>query len=103
MIERFTNDAVQIKIEATALTIPNIEQSYVEVDYRSKTEVLCRLLDLHDVKYGIIFGFTKIQVDELTDALVARGYAADKLHGDMTQMMRERVMKRFRERQVELL
>ena len=103
MIERFTNDAVQIKIEATALTIPNIEQSYVEVDFRSKTEVLCRLLDVHDVKYGIIFGFTKIQVDEVTEALIARGYTADKLHGDMTQPLRERVMKRFRDRQVELL
>lgn len=103
MIERFTNDPVRVKIEATVMTIPSIEQSYVEVDYRSKTEVLCRLLDLHDVKYGIIFGFTKIQVDELTDALVARGYAADKLHGDMTQMMRERVMKRFREHKIDLL
>ena len=103
MIERFTNDPVQIKIEATAQTVPNIEQSYVEVDFRSKTEVLCRLLDVHDVKYGIIFGFTKLQVDEVTDALIARGYTADKLHGDMTQPLRERVMKRFRDRQVELL
>ncbi|MDB6138161.1 MAG: box helicase [Verrucomicrobiaceae bacterium] len=103
MIERFTNDPAQIRIEATALTIPNIEQSYVEVDFRSKTEVLCRLLDVHDVKYGIIFGFTKIQVDEVTEALIARGYIADKLHGDMTQPLRERVMKRFRDRQVELL
>ena len=103
MIERFTNDPAQIRIEATALTVPSIEQSYVEVDFRSKTEVLCRLLDVHDVKYGIIFGFTKIQVDEVTEALIARGYTADKLHGDMTQPLRERVMKRFRERQVELL
>ena len=103
MIERFTTDPVNIRIEATALTVPNIEQSYVEVDFRSKTEVLCRLLDVHDVKYGIIFGFTKIQVDEVTEALIARGYTADKLHGDMTQPLRERVMKRFRDRQVELL
>jgi ATP-dependent RNA helicase DeaD len=61
------------------------------------------LLDLHDVRYGLIFGFTKIQVDTLTEALVARGYSADKLHGDMTQAMRDRVMKRFRERRIELL
>jgi len=103
MIEKFTKDPVRVRIESTVANIPSIEQSYVEVDYRSKTEVLCRLLDLHDVKYGIIFGFTKIQVDELTDALIARGYAADKLHGDMTQMMRERVMKRFREHKIDLL
>ncbi len=103
IIERFTNDPVTVKIEATALNVPAIEQFYVEVDYRSKTEVLCRLLDLHEVRYGLVFGFTKIQVDALTEALVARGYSADKLHGDMTQPMRERTMKRFRERKIELL
>ena len=103
IIERFTNDPVTVRIEATAMNIPAIEQSYVEVDFRSKTEVLCRLLDLHEVRYGLIFGFTKIQVDGLTEALIARGYSADKLHGDMTQPMRERTMKRFRERKIELL
>jgi ATP-dependent RNA helicase DeaD len=103
IIDTFTKDPVHVKIEATTMTVPAIEQSYVDVDWRSKTEVLCRLLDVHNVEYGIIFGFTKVQVDEVTDALVARGYAADKLHGDMSQQMRERVMKRFRERQVELL
>lgn len=103
IIDRFTVDPVTVKIEATVLTVPAIEQSYVEVDFRSKTEVLCRLLDLHDVRYGLIFGFTKIQVDSLTEALVARGYNADKLHGDMTQPMRERTMKRFRDRKIELL
>ena len=103
IIERFTNNPAHVRIEATTLTIPNIDQSYVEVDYRSRTEVLCRLIDLYDVQYGLIFGFTKVQVDELTETLIARGYNADKLHGDMTQAMRERVMKRFRDRKVELL
>lgn len=103
IIERFTNDPVTVRIEGTSLNVPAIEQSYVEVDHRSKTEVLCRLLDLHDVRYGLIFGFTKVQVDELTEALVARGYNADKLHGDMTQPMRERTMKRFRDRKIDLL
>lgn len=103
IIERFTNDPVHIRIESTTLTVPAIDQSYVEVDFRSRTEVLCRLIDLYDVQYGLIFGFTKVQVDELTEALIARGYSADKLHGDMTQAMRERVMKRFRDRKVELL
>ncbi len=103
IIERFTREPVHIRIESTTLTIPAIDQSYVEVDFRSRTEVLCRLIDLYDVQYGLIFGFTKVQVDELTETLIARGYNADKLHGDMTQAMRERVMKRFRDRKVELL
>ena len=42
-------------------------------------------------------------VDELVEHLIARGYIADKLHGDMSQVMRERVMDRFRRRSVEFL
>jgi ATP-dependent RNA helicase DeaD len=65
--------------------------------------VLCRLIDLEDVKLAIVFCATKMMVDELTEHLIARGYDADKLHGDMTQAMRERVMGRFRKRKVEFL
>jgi ATP-dependent RNA helicase DeaD len=103
MIERFTHEPERVSIEATTKTMPNIEQSYVELDFRSKPEALCRLLDLYDVKYGIIFGFTKLQVDEVTDFLNSQGYNADKLHGDLAQSLRERVMKRFRDRQIDLL
>ena len=90
-------------MEAEALTVPAIEQVYYEVDRRSKLEVLCRLIDLEDVKLAIIFCATKMMVDELTEHLIARGYGADKLHGDMTQAMRERVMGRFRKKKVEFL
>ena len=103
IVERFTVDPAQIRIDSSSMMVPAIAQSYIEVDYRSKTEVLCRLLDVQDISYGLVFGFTKAQVDELTETLVARGYNADKLHGDMAQGMRERTMKRFRERKLELL
>jgi ATP-dependent RNA helicase DeaD len=76
---------------------------YYEVDRRSKLEVLCRLIDLQDVKFALIFCATKMMCDELTEHLTARGYGADKLHGDMTQQMRERVMKKFREKKIEFL
>jgi ATP-dependent RNA helicase DeaD len=103
LIRTFTRDPVNVRMEAQALTVPAIEQVYYEVDRRSKLEVLCRLIDLEDVKLAIIFCATKMMVDELTEHLVARGYSADKLHGDMTQAMRERVMSRFRKRAVEIL
>jgi ATP-dependent RNA helicase DeaD len=103
IIKRFTKDAVSVRIEASALTVPDIEQVYYEVDRRSKLEVLCRLLDLEDVKLGIIFCATKLMVDELTGHLVARGYRAEALHGDLSQAMRERVMAHFRKRQCEFL
>ncbi|MEY2552061.1 MAG: ATP-dependent helicase DeaD [Verrucomicrobiota bacterium] len=103
LIQTFTRDPVNVRLEAEAITVPAIEQVYYEVDRRSKLEVLCRLIDLEDVKLAIIFCATKMMVDELTEHLIARGYGADKLHGDMTQAMRERVMGRFRKRKVEFL
>jgi len=103
LIQTFTRNPVNVRIEAEALTVPAIEQIYYEVDRRSKLEVLCRLIDLEDVKLAIIFCATKMMVDELTEHLIARGYSADKLHGDMTQALRERVMGRFRKRAIEIL
>ncbi|HET6565637.1 MAG TPA: helicase-related protein, partial [Xanthomonadales bacterium] len=46
---------------------------------------------------------TKRSVDECTEALLARGYTADRLHGDISQTMRERVLRRFRDGTIELL
>jgi ATP-dependent RNA helicase DeaD len=103
LIQTFTRNPVNVRVESEAMTVPAIEQVYYEIDRRSKLEVLCRLIDLEDVKLAIIFCATKMMVDELTEHLVARGYGADKLHGDMTQAMRERVMGRFRKRKVEFL
>ncbi|MFP4281258.1 MAG: DEAD/DEAH box helicase [Opitutales bacterium] len=103
LIKTFTRDPQWVKIEAQALVVPAIEQVWYEVDRRTKSEVLCRLIDMEDIRYGIIFCATKLMVDELVERLIARGYMADKLHGDMTQPMRERVMNRFRKRSVEFL
>ena len=103
LIERFTRNPVSVRIEAQTLTVPAIEQVYYELDRRAKVEVLCRLIDMEDIKFGLIFCATKMMVDELTEHLTARGYAADKLHGDMSQAMRERVMGKFRKRGLEFL
>ncbi len=103
LIKQFARSPVNIRIEAEALTMPAIEQVYYEVDRRSKLEVLCRLIDMQDIKFGLIFCATKMMVDELAAHLTARAYAADKLHGDMTQQMRERVMAKFRKRGIEFL
>ena len=103
LVKSFTRNPVNIRIQDAALTVPNIEQVYYELDRRAKVEVLCRLIDLEDIKFGLIFCATKMMVDELTEHLTARGYSADKLHGDMSQAMRERVMAKFRKRGLEFL
>jgi len=103
LIQKFGNNPEIIEIKQKALTVSTIEQSYFEVRQRSKVEVLSRILDMNPPRLGIIFCNTKRSVDECTEDLVNRGYAADRLHGDMTQQMRERVLKRFRDGSVELL
>src|SRR3984885_855580 len=55
LIKSFTKNPVNVTIETQALTMPAIEQVYYEVDRRYKLDVLCRLIDLEDIKYSIIF------------------------------------------------
>jgi ATP-dependent RNA helicase DeaD len=103
LIKTFSHKAKQISIERKSLTVDTIEQTYYEVRNRSKIEVLCRLLDLETNPRGIVFCNTKQMVEDATEALSARGYVADRIHGDITQANRERVIKRFKDGSVELL
>jgi ATP-dependent RNA helicase DeaD len=103
LIRRYSRDPAWIKIESLAQNAPQVEQVYYEVDRRSKIEALTRLIDVHDFRYGIIFCSTKIMVDDLDEHLHSRGYAVDRLHGDLSQAQRNRVMEKFRERKFEFL
>jgi ATP-dependent RNA helicase DeaD len=103
LIEKYSREAKQVRIEQKALTVPTVEQVYYEVDRRFKGDLLTRLIDIHDLKIGIIFCNTKRMVDDLVDHLNAQGYSADRLHGDMTQMMRDRVMQKFRKSGIDFL
>lgn len=103
LIQRYTKDPAWVKIEALLQNAPKVDQVYFEVDRRSKVEALTRLIDLHDFRYGIIFCATKNMVDELAEILGSRGYAVDRLHGDITQATRTRVMDKFRRRGFEFL
>ena len=103
LIGRYSRDPEWIRIESHAQNAPQVDQVYYEVDRRSKLEVLTRLIDLNDFRYGLIFCSTKVMVDELDEHLHARGYATDRLHGDLSQMQRNRVMEKFRKRSFEFL
>jgi ATP-dependent RNA helicase DeaD len=103
LIEKFSRNPESVKIEQKAMTVPTVEQVYYEVDRPYKIDLLTRLIDLYDLKLGIIFCNTKRMVDDLVDHLEAQGYLADRLHGDMTQAMRDRVMQKFRKSGLEFL
>jgi ATP-dependent RNA helicase DeaD len=103
LIQRFARDPATVRIEPQNVTVPTVEQVYFEVDRRFKMELLTRLIDLHDYKLGIIFCNTKRMVDDLVDHLEVQGYSADRLHGDMSQGMRDRVMNKFRKSGLDFL
>jgi ATP-dependent RNA helicase DeaD len=103
MIAKYSRDPQDIRIEQKALTVPTVEQVFYEVDRRYKVDLLTRLIDIHDFKLGLIFCNTRRMVDDLVEHLNAQGYSADRLHGEMTQGMRDRVMNRFRRSELEFL
>jgi ATP-dependent RNA helicase DeaD len=103
LIKHYSRDPVWVRLESHQQTSPQVDQVFYEVDRRSKLEALTRLIDRHDFRYGIIFCSTKVMVDELDEHLHARGYNVDRLHGDLSQMQRDRVMEKFRRRGFEFL
>ena len=92
-----------IKINRKELTLSNITQNYLTVREQDKIEVISRLIDINSYELGMIFCNTKKTVDEVTSGLLQRGFVTEALHGDMKQMQRERVMARFKAKQVNIL
>jgi ATP-dependent RNA helicase DeaD len=85
------------------VSAPLIQQNYIEVQEKQKFDALSRLLDMESPELAIVFGRTKRRVDELAEALQKCGYAADGLHGDLSQHQRDTVMRKFRENSIEVL
>ncbi len=92
-----------VSIKSKELTVPNIEQQYIEVNEKQKFDTLCRFLDVHSPELAIIFGRTKRRVDELVEALNKRGYGAEGIHGDLNQRKRDSVLKKFKEGEIDIL
>ncbi|AWC31271.1 DEAD/DEAH box helicase [Bacillus cytotoxicus] len=101
--ERFMTEPQHIKVKAKEVTMPNIQQFYLEVQEKKKFDVLTRLLDIQSPELAIVFGRTKRRVDELSEALNLRGYAAEGIHGDLTQAKRMSVLRKFKEGSIEVL
>lgn len=100
---RFMKNPEFIGIQTKEITVPQIEQYYIEVPEKQKFDVLCRILDIHSPELAIVFGRTKRRVDELDEALSKRGYSAEGIHGDLTQTRRDTVMRHFKEGLTDIL
>jgi ATP-dependent RNA helicase DeaD len=101
--KRFQKNPEFVEIPHKELTVPEVEQRYLEVHSRDKFDVLCRLLDQMDPKLVLVFCNTKRRVDQLTKRLKTLGYSVGEIHGDLKQSQRDRVMAQFRKGEIDVL
>lgn len=100
---RYTNEPVTVSIKKEEVTLSAIKQQVVETTDRRKQDALCAVLDQDNPFMAIIFCRTKRRADELEVALYKRGYDCEKLHSDILQSKRERLMKAFRNAEFQYL
>ncbi|MBO8160759.1 MAG: DEAD/DEAH box helicase [Thermosipho sp. (in: Bacteria)] len=103
LAKKYIKNYEVIKIVDKELTTKLTEQIYIEVNESNKLEALCRIIDLEENFYGLIFCRTKLEVDNVSNKLIERGYDAEALHGDFSQYQRERVLKKFKNKKSNIL
>lgn len=80
-----------------------IEQEFIFTTDRNKFDDLCRIINRDNPFMAIIFCRTKSRVDNLEMKLSQAGYNCDKIHSDISQAKRERIMKNFKDLKTQFL
>jgi len=101
--KEFMQDPVEITIGEKNIGAENIKHIYYQVHARDRYIALKRIMDFHTDIYGIVFCRTRAETKDVADKLIKDGYNADALHGDLSQSQRDHVMKRFREKTLQIL
>ena len=100
---QFMKDPEHVKIKAKELTNVNVDQYFIRVKEQEKFDTMTRLMDVDQPELSIVFGRTKRRVDELTRGLKLRGFRAEGIHGDLDQNKRLRVIRDFKNDQIDIL
>nr|WP_184193545.1 DEAD/DEAH box helicase [Armatimonas rosea] len=103
LVKKFLPGAQKVEIAAKQRTVDTVRQVYYEVAPGKKREALTRILDMETPGPTIVFCRTRLETQELAELLSVRGYSAEPIHGDMAQSERDRVMKKFKEGQADIL
>ena len=101
--EAYMRNTEVLRVESQHLTADLTNQIYFEVREADKFDAMTRIIDIEPDFYGIVFCRTKIGVDEVATRLVAQGYSAEGLHGDVSQAQREKILRKFRDKAVNIL
>lgn len=101
--KNYMKDPFELTIGSKNTGNENIEHEYYIIRARDKYAALKRLVDFNPDIFGIVFSRTKIETQEIAESLIKDGYNADSLHGDLSQQQRDKVMKRYRDRSLQIL
>ena len=100
---RYMNDPIFIDVKDNSVTVDKIKQDVVETTDRWKQDSLYKVLEEDNPFMAIIFCRTKRRADILEIALHQRGFNCQKIHSDVPQAKRERIMKSFRNADIQYL
>ncbi len=101
--KKYMTDPLEITVGTVNTANKNIEHQYYVTNAGYRYETLKRLIDYNPGIYGIIFTRTKVDAQSIAEKLTREGYDIDALHGDLTQQQRDKVMKAFRDKTLQLL
>ena len=103
MARKYMNKPAEISVGKKNSGAENVAHEYYMVHAKDRYAALKRIVDINPNIYGIVFCRTRQETKEVSEKLIADGYNADSLHGDLSQAQRDHVMNRFRLRHLQLL
>jgi ATP-dependent RNA helicase DeaD len=101
--QNYMSDYKEITVGSKNSGAKNVEHHYYQIKARDRYKALKRIVDFYPNIYGIVFCRTRKETKDVADSLMEEGYNSDAIHGDMSQPQREYVMKRFRNKQLQIL
>ncbi|WP_207924574.1 DEAD/DEAH box helicase [Pedobacter changchengzhani] len=101
--KKYMTDPVELTMGTKNAGSVNVEHEYYIVKARDKYAALKRIVDFNPEIFAVVFCKTKLDTQDVAEHLIKDGYNADSLHGDLSQQQRDKVMQRFRERNMQLL
>ena len=101
--KKYLKDPTNIKIKSAELTVNTIEQIGINIKEGMKDEATMRLIEVYNPRKAIIFCNTKRKVDNLIEILKRNRYKAEALHGDIKQAQRDRIMKKLKSGEFQIL
>jgi ATP-dependent RNA helicase DeaD len=100
---RYMFEPASVHVQPQNVTVEEVEQVYYEVAERDKVEGLVSLIEQDPPERAMIFRQMKVGVDRLESMLKRRGLAVSAIHGDMSQKIREHVLRDFRDGKLKYL